>query len=1002
MFAVLRKINTSVIFIVALLVVSGCVTQKSKEDIGVIGKAYQNTTARYNGYYNAGLLLDESTLELEKQHQDNYSHLLPIYKYVEADNPKAVAEDLDKAMEKVSIVVNLHRISQWTDDCYLLLGKAQFLKQEYESAEETFEFMTAEFHPNAVAEREAKAKARKNRKKAVKKGKSPRTSSSGSNSGGDDKVKLTKKERERLAKQKKKQRDKARKQHNKEVKKARKKGTKAPPRNKPVSTQPKPKNEEIIAAGESQPENTNTLPAPGSIRLGDLQPRVPEGDPEKYIIKHRPSYQEGILWLAKTYIERENWTNAERLLKQLETNGSTYPDVRLEAAKAKAHFYIRQKKFTQAVAPLETAISMSKDHYMKARLSFILGQIHTEAHRNQEAYAAFEQVLKNQPDYEMEFSARMKLATAGVNSEEESIKQLERMLKEEKNKEFQDQIYFALAEIALAKGDKKEGIKNLELSLRNSSRNMSQKAEAYLLLADLYFEDQLFVKAKLYYDSTLLVMPITDERYGRANRTASNLEDIAKNLQIITLQDSLLRISSMTSDERREVALKIKKDRDAKKLAELKAKAAKQSETRRGSSGPGFGNNVGGNKSNFWAYDDRDVKQGIREFRRKWGTRTLEDDWRRSNRQSISELAEALSSDNEAPAALTDEEVDEILKDVPGTDKEINAANKQIEAALIALGALYRDRLQNYPKAIDALNELLNRNPTTQYQLDALYYLYLSYKDLGDAANAKLYYDKIVNGYPETRYAKILKDPNYLKSFMDQEMKLTLYYDETYSAFEGRQFQEAYDRISKVGEKFGSTNKLQPRFALLSAMCIGNIQGKENYIEALKEVIAKYPEEPEAARSKEILRLLGVKVGSGPGQQRDLPTEKGQVGAYKIFDDKLHYVIVVFHDNVSLQNAKIAVADYNSKYHKQQKLRMNNIYLGTGDDKLPIIAIRRFRDKKEAMDYYNTVQKNKQDFLDEEKYSYELLPIAQQNYRELLRSKTVDQYRVFFELNYLN
>jgi tetratricopeptide (TPR) repeat protein len=1006
MFAILRKFNIPVLFITALLIASGCVTQKSKEDIGVIGKAYQNTTARYNGYYNAGLLLDESTLALEKQYQDNYSHLLPIYKYVEADNPKVVADNLDKAMEKVSIVVNLHRISHWTDDCYLLLGEAQFLKQDYEAAEESFEFMTAEFHPNAVAEREAKANAKKNRKKAVKKGKSPRpssaTASTSASSGSGDKVKLTKKEREKLAKQKKKQRDKERKQHNKEVKKARKKGTKAPPRKKPASTLPKPEKEEIIAAEEPVAEDINAPPAPGSIRLGDLQPRVPEGDPEKYIIKHRPAYQEGILWLARTYIERENWTNAERLLKQLETSASTYNDVRREAAMAKAHFYIRQGKFDLAVGPLETAIALNKDHYMKARLSFILGQIHQQGHRSQAAYAAFEQVIKNRPLYEMEFSARMNLATAGVNSEEESIKQLERMLKEEKNIDFQDQIYFALAEIALAKGDKKEGIKNLELSLRNSSRNMSQKAEAYLLLADLYFEDQLFVKAKLYYDSTLLVMPNTDERYARANRTASNLEGIAKNLEIITLQDSLLHISKMTGEERREVALRIKKEQDAKKLAELKANAAKQNATGKRNTGPGFGKNVGGNKSNFWAYDDRNVKQGLREFQRKWGTRTLEDNWRRSNRQSISELAEALSANNEAPALLTEEEVNEILKDVPGTEKEINAANNQIEAALIALGALYRDRLQNYPKAIEALNELLNRNPATQYQLDALYYLHLSYKDMGDEANAQLYYDKIVNGYPETRYAKILKDPNYLKSFMDEEMKLTRYYDETYAAFEGRQYQVAYDRISKVGEKFGSTNKLQPRFALLSAMCTGNIQGKDNYIEALKEIIAKYSDEPEAARAKEILRLLGVKVGSGPGQQRNLPTEEGQVGAYKVYDDKLHYVIVVFHEDVTLNDAKIAVADYNGKYHKPQKLRMNNIYLGSGDDKLPIIAIRRFRDKKEAMDYYNTVQKNNQDFLDEEKYVYELLPIAQNNYRELLRSKTVNEYRVFFELNYLN
>ena len=166
----MRYINTLLCFALCSLVIAGCVTQKKKDEVSKLGKVYHNTTARYNGYYNADLLIQESILQLEQQHLDNYSQLLAIYPYVEASNPKAVAEDLDLAMEKVSVVVNLHRVSQWTDDCYLIFGKAQFLKQEYESAEETFEFMTAEFHPTEVAAREAKTKSGKRLKKAAKRG----------------------------------------------------------------------------------------------------------------------------------------------------------------------------------------------------------------------------------------------------------------------------------------------------------------------------------------------------------------------------------------------------------------------------------------------------------------------------------------------------------------------------------------------------------------------------------------------------------------------------------------------------------------------------------------------------------------------------------------------------------------------------------------------------------------------------------------------------------------
>ncbi len=987
----MRYFNTLLCLTLSLFVISGCVTQKKKSDVSKLGKVYHNTTARYNGYYNADLLIQESILQLEQQTVDNYSQLLPIYTYVEAPNPKAVAEDLDLAMEKVSVVVNLHRVSQWTDDCYLIFGKAQFLKQEYESAEETFEYMTSEFHPAEVAAREAKTKSGKQLKKALKRGET-------TDEDKESIKKLNKKQRQKLLKQKRKQRDKERKQRMKEIKKARKKGGKAPPR----KHDKKPEEQPTLVDATDATEKTDSIrqrPAPGSISLGDVKPIIPEGEPEKYIIKHRPVYQEAVLWLARTYIERENYAQAERLLKQLESSSSTFPDVRAETMVAKAHFYIRQKKYDQAVPALESAIAQLKDNKRKARLTFILGQIHQMAGRGRDAYAAFEQVLKYRPNYEMDFSARLNLATAGVNSEEESVRQLERMLKEEKNKDFRDQIYFALAQISLKNGDKVATRKFLRLSLDNSTSNRTQKAESYLLLADLFFEDQDFVQAKLYYDSTLMVMQVTDERYGRVNNTAANLEGIAENLELISLQDSLIRLSRLSDDEKAALATRIKKEKEEKRLAELKAKASQQAQkNQRGSTGPAV---QPGSQSNFWAYNDRQVKQGLREFQRKWGNRVLEDNWRRSNRQSFQELEESIAGEVAPPNILTQEEIDEIFKDVPKNDKEIAAAHRQIESAMFTLGTLYRDKLQNYDKAIETFQALLNRYPQTQYVLDAMYYMHLCYKDLGDEVNAKLYYDKIVNGYPETRYAKLLKDPNFANQVNEEANKLTRYYDETYAKFVARQYNEAYQRVLKVGEQFGATNSLQPRFALLGAMCLGNLKGRDAYIDALKEILAKYPEEPEAARAREILRLLGEKVASGPGQERNLPAAEGQIGNYKPNDTQLHYVIVVFNHEVSLNDAKIAVSDFNGKYFKLQRLRMNNIYLDNGEQKLPLIAIRRFKDRDEAMTYYDTVMKNKVDFLDEGIYSYDLLPISQDNYRELLKSKLVEEYKTFFQLHYL-
>ncbi|HFA48766.1 MAG TPA: tetratricopeptide repeat protein [Bacteroidetes bacterium] len=1000
----MKKINTLLFYLLSILVFSACVTQKKKDDIGPIGKGYQNMTARYNGYYNATNLLLESQLELENQYKDNYNKTLPIYKYMAADNPKAVAEPLDQAIVKVTTVVALHEISRWTDDCYLLAGQAQFLKQDYEKAEETFEYLIGEFSPQKMAEKAAvsKAKGRRSKavKKAIKKGETPAKDESG------EKIKLSKKEKQKLAKKKKKAREKARKAKNKEIKKRRKNKNKK----KPGARKPKPKEEagKDKKAPRQEEEKIvddirrlpNGYPAPGSIRLGNLQTTIEDGEPENYTFKHRPAYQEGVLWLARTYIERENFTNADRLLSRLESNSATPKDIRREADIARAHYFMKQKKYEQAIQPLEKAIASTKENLIKARLSFILGQLHQQAGRGSAAFAAFEEVIKNKPAYEMDFNARLNLALAGVNSEADSRKKLERMLKEEKNKDFSDQIYYALAGLDLQSGNKEAAIANLKLAIENSKSNAPLKAEAYLLLADFYYQDGKYVDAKTNYDNTLSVLNKQDERYGRVERLAKNLEGISENIQIIELQDSLLRISRMTDEERRELAFQIKKEQEKKRLEEIRKKAAAAAEASSGSSSlPNARSISSANKSNFWAYNERGVKKGIREFQRKWGSRTLEDNWRLSNQSSFAE--NEIIAAAESAGALTEEEIAAVFKDVPDTPEKIAAANRSIEAAMFNLGTLYRDRLKNYEKSVETLLELLNRYPDTQYKLDALFYLYHAYNDMGDEANAQVYYDKIVNGYPTTDYARMLKDPSFALQANSKEAKLTKYYDETFAVFEKRQYKTAAERIAKVGEKFGGTNKLQPRFALLGAMCIGSLEGKEKYIEALKRVVASFPGEPEAKTAREMLRNLGERVNTGPGQQRDLPKGEGQVGNYKVKMEQLHYVIVVFRNEVKLNDAKVAVSRYNTKYHSQDKLRMNNIYLGTGKDKYPIVAIRRFKDAAAAMDYYDGVQKNKKDFLDEKIFDYELFAVGQTNYRELLKSKNLDDYRTFFEMNYL-
>lgn len=520
----------------ALSVLWACTTQKSRSDMSALGELYHNTTAHYNGYFNAEELLAASILSLNEQHQDNYTQLLPLWEYVAAENPQAEAPNLDEAIKKVTVVVNLHRFSKWTDDCYLLAGKAQYLKQDYEAAEETLRYLAAEYSPDKMKEREKVSK----QDKKVKKKKKKKKSSSKKKSKKGSKSKLDK------------EKERALKQYKAAVKKAKKKGQKAPPRPEILKRKSSDEQEAVEAAEAAAAEK-------------EKEKKEDKPDDNDGLLQHRPAYQEGLLWLARTMIERDNYDAAVAYIGKLEGGPDTYGDIRSQLEAVKAYYHICRKDYVQALPALESAIASEKDKEQRARYAFIMAQIFQMQGNAQGAYASFEQALKLKPGYEMEFNCRLNMAlnawASGSGSAYDARENLAKLLKDAKNQDYQDQIYFALAQIALKNGEREEAIKNLKLSLLNSRQNQAQRAESYLTLAELYFEDEQYVPAKNYYDSTLQVLAATDSRYAQIERLSNNLTDIAQNIQVIELQDSLLRVSRMSDKEKEALALAIKKNR---------------------------------------------------------------------------------------------------------------------------------------------------------------------------------------------------------------------------------------------------------------------------------------------------------------------------------------------------------------------------------------------------------------------------------------------------------
>ena len=942
----MKRSISATLALAALLLVAGCVTQKKKdEDVGRFKRGYHNLTSKYNYWFNADELFRLTQAKLTEQHKDNYNQLLDIYPY-SAVEPTSARADLDNVVTKASKGIALHRPSGWVDDCYTLIGQAQYLKRDFETAENTFKYIKDEHDP--------KKKGKSKLKKAKK-----------------SKRELRKEKKEKEKKKKKKKKDtKKKKKKSSSKKKTDKAGEAAKPQEAPKTEEPK-KDDELKLTGEN----------PYDKGLGQTA-----------------AYPLAMIWFGRTLIEREKFDEAEFLFRDLWEDRWFPADLRDELSTAEAYLWIKQKKYDKAIPPLSKAIELTDKKKERARLAYILAQLYDRAGNYDQAYAALGTVLDSRPNYEMEFNARLRQIQAGwvnqkINSADANHS-LERMLKDDKNLEYRDQIYYIMADIALREGQKKEAIAYLRQSLDFNKGNIAQRTESFLKLAELYFEVEDFVQAKLYYDSTLTVLPAKDERYQNVQVYADNLKDIARLITTIAANDSIVRVFRMSDEERKELAKKIKKQRE-----EDLNKSSKIVQVPGGAKAPSLP--AGGRPSTFYFYNDAFLKKGKKDFAKTWGTRKLEDNWRRSNRP-LTGPGDDVAKGDSIRTDVSDSELKDIFGTLPKSEAELAVLHLATYDAMYQLGTLFRDRLQNNKRCSATLEEMQTRYPENdKYEKETWYYCYLAFTDLNNPERAKYYLEKLSGKYPNSAYARALTDPNFLNATKARERELNAYYEQTYSAFQKGEYQNAYVRCQGAPEKYGSQNPLMAKFTLLSALCVGNLQGAEAYCKALSEVIARHPETAEATRAKEIARLMnckGFEVADDPKKKNDQIDD-----AFTREDDKLHYLIVALKgSDVRLDEVKNAVSDYNRENHKLEQLRISNIFLGT-DTENPVVVIRKFDSKDQAMRYLNEV-KDKADFLGEtekKKYTKELFVATQENYRRILKNKTLDGYREFFQDNYL-
>ncbi len=980
--------------IITLTGTLSCVAKKKRNETSKFGKFYHNTTAFYNGYWNSKEIIRESLKTLRFANVDDYNKILEIEDFISVSDPKMVKEDMDKILQKVSTVSQLHEPSDWVDDCYVMMGKAQYLKQEYETAEETLVYFQEDFNPGNPYGRNYKSKkptgkAAKKAKKAEQKEKVEKRKEIAEVKEKEKEVKAKTKEEERKEKAKAREKEKKEKEkQRKEDAKNRKKGIKTPKKTGEVK---KPDVKSDVNP-VSKIEVTKTEPKKDQEEetFKPVEPKKPTKD--------KTAYSEGMLWLAKVYIKRENYFSAQMLLERIHPD-MLHDDAQSELAPTYANLYIKQERYTDALPKLEEAIETAPNNKLKARYAFIAGQISQQLNQYDNALKYFAIANKYASHPKMEFMSELAVAKSGIitgkKSKDDVLKDLAKMTDENKYVELKDQIYYTMGEIELSQNNSEKAISYFQLSANNNISDQKLKAEAYYKIAGLHYEAQKYLPASNYYDSTLMNLQNTDPRHSQVKKFVDNLQDIATNIENINFQDSLLYFASMEDPARKKAV-----------MGYLERNQIKNTPTQK-LSNPNISTKDIGSKSDFgtstfFAYNKTTKEKGKESFNKTWGNIKLEDDWRRSEKTNFSNDNE--KSDNEKKVSESDavvekiskEEYEKFIREIPSNPVKIQEVNDKIMLSMFTLGKLFRDKIENVVKSAETLEKMHTRYGPTPYELDSYFYLYLDYMDLANGSKMQEYKEKISKKYPDSQYAAIISDPEYFKKSKGEGSKADKYYKTVHEMFEKGEHAKVVSAIDQASTVIGAENPNEAKMALLKAMSKGNLEGKDAYIKGLNEVITSYPNSAEQRKAKEILRFLG---GDNSAFSNVVDVDK----IYTREENTTHYVAVITYnlEETDHINFKVAISEYTKKNHKEERLQFGDASLNIENNE-QVILVRKFDNEAKAMEYYQKSIKNKDEFTGNANWTFDIFPISQTNYRKMMTERSARGYRTFFENSILN
>ncbi|MBC7525429.1 MAG: gliding motility protein [Flavobacterium sp.] len=644
-----------------------------------------------------------------------------------------------------------------------------------------------------------------------------------------------------------------------------------------------------IDGGEKNPQMDEAHLMLGKARYYD-QRFVPALEAFNYVLYKYPNSDkiyEVKIWREKTNMRMDNdalaITNLRKLLKEIKFKNQIFADANATLAQA----FLNLKEKDSAVAKLKIAADFTKQNEEKARYRFILGQVYDELGYKDSAFAMYQKVIdmKRKSSRNYIIQAHAKQAQQFDFEKGDTIvflKKFNKLLKDRENRPFLDVLNHQMGLFYDKSKKSKIAVFYYNKSLRANSLDQYLKASNYRNLASIYFDKAKYVTAGKYFDSTLVSLKPRTREFNLITKKRLNLEDVIKFEGIAQRNDSILKITSLSSLDRdkyyQEYIDFLKKDDDAKKkLAEKEAKlnASKADNgdfinkndpknlIQNNNQGDVLAKNPlslqpptnfsSAQTSTFYFYNPATIAYGKIEFKKNWGNRSYGENWRLSSKKTEDTTVKTDdSADNETTSGKNDaKKLEEkyttefYTKKLPTATKDLDSIAKERNFAYFQLGVIYKEKFKEYKRASDKLETLLANNPEERLVLPSMYNLYKIYEiiDKQKAAIMKL---RITSLYPDSRYAQIINNPS-----LNNDVSTTpeLAYDTLYKEFEKGNFRELLPKVEQALTQFAG-DEIEPKFELLKANLTGKFKGLINYKKALNYVALSYPNSEEGKETE--------------------------------------------------------------------------------------------------------------------------------------------------------